>query len=342
MFLDLAPKIFWQILLAIIVLVLAYLIRDILALVLISLVIAAVLQPAVHYLVAKRWPRSLAILVWYFIAIGLLTFVFAVMAPPITQELRQLSYDFPYAYSQAENGLRVGNSALTPSGSRNLLEQFLMFLGQWREAAGTASSRGVGSLGVVFGIFGGFVSFLSVLVMAFYMLLERDGLSRLVTAVVKTDSQARVLSVLTRMQEKMSLWLRGQLVLMLIVAVLTYIALMILGVRFALVLALLAGLLEIVPFIGPITAAVPAFLIAVAESPIKGVAVLVIYVVIQQVENHILVPKIMSKTIGLSPLVVILAVLVGAKLGGIVGTLLAVPVLTALSVLWEERESLSV
>lgn len=341
MFLDLAPKIFWQILLAILVLVLAYLIRDILALVLIALVVAAVLQPAVNYLVAKRWPRSLAILVWYFVAIGLVTFVFAVMAPPITRELRQLSYDFPYAYSQAQGGLHVGNN-LTPVGSRNLLEEFLMFLGQWREAAGRDSARGIGSLGVIFGIFGGFVSFLSVLVMAFYMLLEREGLSRLVAAVVRSENQARILNVLTRMQEKMGLWLRGQLVLMLIVAVLTYIALLILGVRFALVLALLAGLLEIIPFIGPITAAVPAFLIALAESPIKAVAVLVIYIVIQQVENHILVPKIMSKTIGLSPLIVIVAVLVGAKLGGIVGTLLAVPILTALSVLWEERESLTV
>lgn len=342
MFLDLAPKIFWQILLAIIVLVLAYLVRDILALILISLVIAAVLQPAVNYLVSKRWPRSLAILVWYFIAIGLLTFVFAVMAPPITHEFRQLSYDFPFLYSQAQDGWGLTNSYTQTSAAPNLLEQFLMFLGQWREAAGTEGGRNISGLSLIFGIFGGFVSFLSVLVMAFYMLLERDGLSRLVATVVKSESQTRVLSVLMRMQEKMSLWLRGQLVLMVLVAALTYIALLILGVRFALILALVAGLLEIVPFIGPITAAVPAFLIAVAESPIKGVAVLVIYVVIQQVENHILVPKIMSKTIGLSPLVVIVAILVGAKLGGIVGALLAVPIVTALSVLWEERQSLAV
>ena len=189
----------------------------------------------------------------------------------------------------------------------------------------------------MYGIFGGFISFVSVLVMTFYMLVERDGLQKFVNTVVPVLWRERVLILLWRMQEKMGLWVRGQLILMASVGVLSYTALLILGVPYALVLALLAGLLEIVPVVGPITAAVPAVVIAFAVSPMRALTVLLIYVVIQQLENHVLVPRVMSRSIGLSPLLVIIAILLGAKLGGITGTLLAVPAITALSVMWEVK-----
>jgi len=328
---ELTSKTVWQVLGIIAALILAYAIRDVLILIFIALILAAVLEPAVQYLVNKRFPKTVAILVWYFIIIGLLTFIFAVMVPPITRQISQLNQFFPYRYT---NNLNSWTTYSQPTATVNLLEQLTGFLRQWRDAAG---SSGVNIVSGIFSLFGGFLSFVSVLVMTFYMLLERDGLKKLIICLTPILWREKALRLLQRMQDKMGLWVRGQLLLMLSIGVLTYVGLLILGVKYALVLALVAGLLEIVPIVGPITSAIPAVVTAFGQSPTKALMVFILYVVIQQAEGHILVPKIMSKSLGLSPVIVIIAILIGAKLGGITGTLLAVPAVTALSVLWEDR-----
>jgi predicted PurR-regulated permease PerM len=128
----------------------------------------------------------------------------------------------------------------------------------------------------------------------------------------------------------MALWLQGQVILGLIVGVLVYTALMIVGIPHALLLALLAAAFEIIPIFGPILAAIPAGLIAFSSFGI-GTAVLIlgIYIMIQQVENHLLYPLVVRKIVGVSPIVVIIAVLIGAKLAGILGALVAVPISAA-------------
>ena len=130
----------------------------------------------------------------------------------------------------------------------------------------------------------------------------------------------------------MGMWLRGQLFLSFIVGLLVYIGLLILGVKYALVLALIAAILEIIPFIGPTIAAIPAILVGLTDSWIKALVVVILYFVVQQLENHIIVPKVMQKAVGLNPIVVIIVIMVGAKLGGIVGALIAVPVAAAIGV----------
>jgi len=127
-----------------------------------------------------------------------------------------------------------------------------------------------------------------------------------------------------------------QIILMFAVGTLSFLGLWLLGVKFALTLAVIAGILELIPFIGPTISAIPAAFIGFTQSPFLGFAVIALYVVIQQFENHILVPKIMEKTTGISPVVVVLAILVGAKLLGFLGVLLAVPVAVILSVFVQE------
>jgi predicted PurR-regulated permease PerM len=138
--------------------------------------------------------------------------------------------------------------------------------------------------------------------------------------------------LIARMQEKIGRWLRGQLLLSLIIFLMTYAGLTILGVRYALVLALFAGVTELIPYIGPFIGLVPALFIALTQSPIVALGVLVLYIIIQQLENYVIVPKVMQRAVGLNPIVIIVAMLVGAKMAGILGIILAVPVATALSV----------
>jgi predicted PurR-regulated permease PerM len=134
----------------------------------------------------------------------------------------------------------------------------------------------------------------------------------------------------------MGLWVLGQILLSVCIFVGVYIGLSLLGVQYALVLALLAGVFEVVPFIGPTLSAIPALFIAFTQSPTLAIAVLVLYIAVQKLESWILVPKIMQKTVGTSPVVIIFALLIGVKLGGIVGLLLAVPIVAIFTVLKEE------
>ncbi|MDQ5981520.1 MAG: hypothetical protein QG570_269, partial [Patescibacteria group bacterium] len=119
---------------------------------------------------------------------------------------------------------------------------------------------------------------------------------------------------------------RGQLTLMVLMGVVTYIGLVIIGVPYPVALAVLAGLFEIVPIIGPTIAAIPAVIIAFAVSPLMGLATLIFYILIQQAENSLIVPKIMQKAIGFNPLVTIIVLMVGGEVLGIIGVILSVPI----------------
>jgi len=130
-------------------------------------------------------------------------------------------------------------------------------------------------------------------------------------------------------EDKLGAWLRGQIVLSLAIGVITWFVLTILGIPFALPLAILAGFLEIIPTIGPIIAAIPAVIVAFAISPFMGLVVMLAYVGIQVAENNILVPKIMQKAVGLNPVVILVAILIGANLMGIIGALLSIPLVSA-------------
>ena len=186
--------------------------------------------------------------------------------------------------------------------------------------------------GILISLFGGIISFFIILVITFYLVVEEDGMKRFIKSITPTKHQPYVSQLINKMQLKMGHWLRGQLLLSLIIFAMVFVVLSIFGIKYALILALVAGIFEIIPYLGPIMAAIPAVFFAFAQSPSKALLVIVIYFLIQRVENDIIVPRVLGKSVGLNPLVVILAILIGAKLGGAVGALLAVPVTTALSV----------
>ena len=166
------------------------------------------------------------------------------------------------------------------------------------------------------------------MVITFYMTIEEDGLKKFVRSIAPIEYQPYLVQKTNRIQVKMGGWLRGQLILMFIIGSLTYVGLLILDVPYALVLAIFAGLAEFVPFLGPLIAAVPAVFFSFSDSPWKAFGVVIFYIVLQQLENQVIVPKVMQKAVGLNPIVVIIVMLIGAKVAGLVGILLAVPATT--------------
>jgi len=129
----------------------------------------------------------------------------------------------------------------------------------------------------------------------------------------------------------MGRWLQGQMFLMLIIFALDYLGLLLIGAPYALVLALIAGILEIIPYIGPIVSAIIAVSISFLHDPVTGLLVLALFVLVQQLEGYVLTPLVMKRAVGLNPVVVILALMIGAKLGGVLGIIIAVPIATAFS-----------
>jgi predicted PurR-regulated permease PerM len=305
-------------------------IKEILLLVLISIIISSAMDPLVTYLNKKYVPRAISVFLVYLMLIGVLVSIIYLLVPPISEEFRMIAESNFYenfsrqlgTYRESLNNMGVGEAI--ESNIRNL--------------AGSISET---LFATTRGIITGIVSLLTVFVISFYLTAEENGMKNLVKQLVPFKHQAYVNALMTKIQKKIGQWVLGQFILSLVIFVLTYVGLSILGIEFALVLALIAGLLEVIPYIGPIVALIPAVLFAFLQSPALALAVVILYIVVQQLENHIIAPLVMSRSVGLNPVLIILGVLVGGTLGGVVGVVLAVPVLSGISVfisdLWEQN-----
>jgi predicted PurR-regulated permease PerM len=179
---------------------------------------------------------------------------------------------------------------------------------------------------ITLAIFSNIIGLVAVLVFAFYLLSERNKLDEQLADLIGSNKRDLIEAKLAQIELRLGSWARGQLTLMFIVGLANYIGLTLLGIPFALPLAILAGLLEIVPYVGPLIAAVPAVLIGFGISPILGSATAALAFLVQQLENYIFVPKIMEKSTGVHPIITLLSLAIGFKLLGMIGILIAVPV----------------
>jgi len=200
------------------------------------------------------------------------------------------------------------------------------------------STLGKGAFDFTTKLFGGFLSIITVFIVSFYLLFYYDSFKKFVASFFQKDRQEFILKVIDQVNEKLGAWLQGQIVLSLFIALMSWIALSILRIPFALPLALLAGMLEIVPTLGPTLSAIPAVVVALTVSPATALTVAAVYFFIQFLEGHLLVPKIMQRAVGLNPVVIILGVMIGANLMGIAGALLAIPFISFIIVIFNSLD----
>ena len=305
-----------------------FLIKNVLALFFVAIIMSAAFDPFIDYLQKKKFPRALSIIGVYIIFLSLIGGAFYLLAGPIVDQIRDMSRDFPQYYQTINQGLEsFGRIDLEGNQTVN---NGLAFV------TSSLSKATTGIFSFLVSLFGGIISFFIILVITFYLVVEEDGMKRFIRSLTPTQHQPYISQLINKMQRKMGYWLRGQLLLSVIIFFMVFIVLSFAGIKYALILALTAGILEIIPYLGPLISAIPAVFFAFAQSPSKALLVIVLYFIIQRVENDIIVPKVLGKSIGLNPLVVILAILIGARIGGAIGALLAVPVTTALSVYFED------
>ena len=278
----------------------------------------------------RRLPRWLAILTVYLAIIGGIVAVGFAVFPPLVHQARDLASDVPQMIDRGQQYLI----------DKGLLDHKLT----WKEAVQHAPGQvaGVGgdavttAVGAVVGLAGGIFGLVTILILTFYMLVETDQLFDGFIRLFPRDRRKQVSVIAHDIAGKVSAWLGGQLLLGAIIGTTATIGLWLIGVPFFFVLGLLAGVGELIPMIGPILSAIPAVLVALTVSPGTALAAALFFLAQQQLENHILVPKIMSKQVGVSAVTVIIALLVGGSLLGIVGALLAVPSAAAIQVIFDE------
>lgn len=301
-----------------------YLIKEVLAVLFVSLVLAAALDPWIDWLERWKIPRGVGVLVVYLIIVSIIVGLGYVLIPAVTNEFATLTKESPQYYQELANwwNLFQGGRNDTQDVIQNVQSSIQNITPQLFTFAGNFA--------------GGLAAIIGVAVLTFYLTVEESAVKIFVRSVIPTQYQPYTIKKINQIQMKLGQWIRGQLILSLIIAVCTYIGLLIIGVKFALVLALIAGVAELVPFIGPILSAIPSLFFALTDSPLKAILVVILYVVIQQLENNLLVPKVMQKTVGLNPIAVLLVLLIGAKLAGVVGLLLAVPTATIVSIFIED------
>ena len=294
-----------------------YFIRDIILLVFVALLIMTILNPLVTKLSKFKIPKALSILVSYVVVFGFIGVALAGVIPPLIEQTTNFVSGLP------KNLENLGASSIV---SQQVMNQFLTRVGDLPAQMAK----------VTISIFSNILGILAVLFFAFYLLLSRDKLDDQLAAFFGKTRSKKIAKLIDTLEEKLGGWARGELVLMIMVGVSTYVGLRLLGIPFALPLAMLAGLLEIVPYIGPIIAAIPAIIIGFGISPVIGLATAALAFLIQQFENYILVPKVMEKSVGVSPIITLLSLAVGFKIAGIVGALISVPVVITLQVLSKE------
>lgn len=325
----------WMVALAAVVLWCAYLVRHVLLLIYVSGLLAVGFSPIIRLIERQkvlpigttRFPRWLAILVLYLAIVGTVVLIGALVIPPVVDQARQLWSVLPGMFERAQEYLI----------SRGWLHEHLTL----REAVQRAPvGNGGGALttafGAVAGVVGGLFGVITVLILTFYLLVEADSLRASMLRLFPARRRARVDAASRDITVKLSAWLGGQLLLGGIIGASSAVGLWLLGVPFFYVLAVISGVGELIPVIGPILSAIPAIGIAATVSLQKVLLVIIFFVLQQQVENHVLVPKIMARQVGVSAVTVIVALLVGGKLLGILGAILAVPTAAILQVVYSE------
>lgn len=305
-------------------------IRDIVLSVFTALLLAGLLYPLAEWAERYRIPKGLAVFVCYVALFGVLAAAFLLLIPAILDQARQLLTTYGGGWDALQQALDL---------VRRLTEQYGITdnLADSLASIPTQASRAASGLfGALTDLFGGLANIILVVVLSFYMVIASKEAKDLFRWIIPPQHQEFGEQLVWRVIERLGAWLRGQLVLGLLIGALCFVGYIVVGVPYPLLLALLAGVLEFLPYIGPFIAVVPAVFLAFTVSPWHAVATLVVFIIIQQLENHVVVPMVMRRAVGLNPVVSIVAFLIGVRLFGLVGAIFAIPVATAAHVAFSE------
>lgn len=294
-----------------------YHIRDIILELFVALLVMSILNPTIKKISKHKIPRAAAILFVYIVMLAIVGLTIAALIPTLL--------------NQTSNFVNRLPSYLNNIGIFGVYTE--QVIGQVVAQVGALPSQ---IAKVIVSIFSNVLAVVTVLIFAFYLLLARDRLDSQLENLFGKEKGRRIARVIDLLETKLGGWARGQLSLMFLVWSTTYIGLFLIGIPFALPLSILAGLLEIIPILGPIISAIPAIIIGFGTSSIIGIATASLYFLIQQLENYVFVPKVIEKSVGVNPVITLLALAIGFRVAGIIGILVSIPLFITIQVLGKE------
>lgn len=305
-------------------------ISDIVLLLFFVIIVVMALTPIIDKW-QKHMSRPLAVSLLFVLLLAIVSLIIGILLPPLIRQSTDLANSLPNYVQELERFLA---SSSTASG-QNFADQALQGISD--QISNLSRSLVNTTLGLLNGIF----TFLTVTALSVYLLIEEQGIKKFIISLLPHERKESIANAINKVGDKLGAWLRSQLILMAIIGSITMLWTSVLGLPYALPLGLWAGLTEVIPYVGPVLGGIPVVLIALADSPLKALVAVVIIILVQQIESHFIVPKVMEKSVGLSPIIVITALLIGGKLFGIVGTILAVPVAATIAVIIQEWPNLS-
>src|SRR3989339_854210 len=297
-----------------------FFIKDIVLQLFVALILMSVLNPLINKLSKFKIPKGISVVISYVVIFGVLGLAVATLLPPLVEQTTNLANNLP-KYLQ--------DLGINKYANGEVLKQIISQLGS---VPGQIVKAG-------FSLFTNILSILTIAIFAFYLLLMKDKFDQNLEPLFGREKSKSISTLVDRLENRLGGWARGQFFLMLLVGTLSYIGFIILGIPYALPLAMLSGLFEIVPFVGPVIAAIPAIILGFSISPFVGFATIGLAFLIQQLENYVFVPKIMEKSTGVSPIVTLLALAIGAKLAGITGMVMSIPIVIIIQVLLQNKFS---
>lgn len=297
---------------------LLYFIRDIVLQLFIALLFVSILNPLISKLSKHKIPKGISIALSYIFIFGFFGIAIASIVPPLVEQTTNFANGLPKYVQNSEISRYVNEDV-----AKQIVSQLGSFPGQVIKAG--------------FSLFGNILNIFTVAIFAFYLLLIRDKFELNTEYLFGKEKSKGITNLVNKLENRLGGWARGQFLLMLLIGILSYIGLTILGIPYALPLAMLAGIFEIIPYIGPVIASIPVVVLGFSISPVLGFAALALTVLIQQLENFVLVPKIMEKSAGVSPIITLVSLAIGFRLAGIVGMIISIPIVIILQTLIGNR-----
>lgn len=294
-----------------------YFIKDIIFTLFVSLFLMATLDPLVTRLTRWKISRTLATSVIYIVLIGILVGVVFGIMPPLVDQTTNFINTFPRLLTYPAVNKFINEQTIS-----NLINQFSSFPSQ--------------VIKVSVSIFSNIVGVISVMIFTFYMLLYKGNFGDQIKSAFGALGEEKFIRVMNILEKKLGNWARGQLILMGALGLLVYLGLIILKIPYALPLAILTGILEIIPTIGIILAAIPIIIIGLSISPITGLVTAALVFLVHLAESYFLAPKVMEKSAGVNPIVTLASLAIGYRLMGVIGALISIPVFLTLQIIVQE------
>lgn len=307
---------FWQVFAFIVVLLVLYLARQAFGVLLVAIVLSLGLDPVVSFLEKRKINRLLGTIIVFLTGLLILSTALYFIIPILALEAGRFLEDVN----------RVVADIIGFGLPQKVIQDFSLSFDKALGFLTAAQSSITGAIGAVMNRV---ILVLATVVLAFYLSVQKDGPDRLLRVILPDAYERPILTIFDNFKTKIRRWFAAQLGLSLVVGVVVSVGLWLLGVRYALILGIIAAILELVPLIGPVIAGAVAFLVAIADSFTLGLYVIGLTFIVQQLENHILIPVLMGRTMNVHPVIVIVSILAGAQIAGFVGIVLAVPIAVA-------------